>query len=494
MTVLTTPGGLDLSAEHVRHELHAVADAQRRRAKLQDARIDAGRAFFRHASRPTRENDAGWLNRCNRGGGCGRRKNLGVDRHLSQPTRDQLRVLRSKIDDEYRLMCHGEPDRNSSGYYKRDGMIATRRTRTALCFLSTLLTAAAAACGSHQQPSATKAPAATPFAEIWRKQVDLPGKPRLVAGARVVFLSSADADLTAYSAVDGAKLWDAPFKADALAVTGGIVGGVAAGVLQAFHQDSGKPAWSATLEDGNTGIQLISAGNLMIVTAGTEIRAWREDGTAAWRQSLPGTILTNVVASGNALVLGLETPQLVLIDITTGATTSRRPIPARPSSLGTNGEDVLFGAADGAIYSYRIANGLKRRWRHQHVGETIGVPAGDRRSAYFTLIDNSLRAFDRGGGSQRWSYPLASRPVSGPILEGTLILVALVNGEVAQLPTKGTTSPSGATPAATPSPERQATRLSAAASTPDVSTLFGVVTASNSASELVAWRAATPAK
>ena len=49
---LTLRRALHLPAEGVRHELHAVADAQRRRAELQHAGIGLRRARVRHAFRP----------------------------------------------------------------------------------------------------------------------------------------------------------------------------------------------------------------------------------------------------------------------------------------------------------------------------------------------------------------------------------------------------------------------------------------------------------
>ena len=56
----------DLAAERVRHQLHAVADAERRHAGVEHAGVAVRRALFGHAVRPARQDDADRLPRCDR--------------------------------------------------------------------------------------------------------------------------------------------------------------------------------------------------------------------------------------------------------------------------------------------------------------------------------------------------------------------------------------------------------------------------------------------
>ena len=86
-------GGRDLAAERVRHELHAVANAEHRNAGLVDARFAMRRAGFRHALRSARQHDARRApphDLVERGI---ERKNFRVHRQLAQATRNQLREL-----------------------------------------------------------------------------------------------------------------------------------------------------------------------------------------------------------------------------------------------------------------------------------------------------------------------------------------------------------------------------------------------------------------
>ena len=113
------PERRDFAAEHVGHQLHAVADAEHRHAELEHCRrrtcgAPASETLFGPPDRmmPTgcfaRSSSTGVLNgRISR-----------VDRQLAQAPRDQLRVLRPEIQDENGLMRHG------TRYYHTQGTSA----------------------------------------------------------------------------------------------------------------------------------------------------------------------------------------------------------------------------------------------------------------------------------------------------------------------------------------------------------------------------------
>ena len=91
---------LDAAAELLRHQLHAVADAEHRDAELVDRRIDLRRAVGVDRRRAAAEDQRGRVPRAQR-----RRRRpvadeLRVDPGLAHTTRDQLRVLAAEIDDE----------------------------------------------------------------------------------------------------------------------------------------------------------------------------------------------------------------------------------------------------------------------------------------------------------------------------------------------------------------------------------------------------------
>ena len=101
--------GRDAPAERVRHQLHAVADAEHRAAHVEQRRIAAGRARIGHALRSTRQDDAGRRARPNLVRRRVRRPDLGIHRQLAKAPGDQLCVLRSEIQNDDRLMAHEGP-------------------------------------------------------------------------------------------------------------------------------------------------------------------------------------------------------------------------------------------------------------------------------------------------------------------------------------------------------------------------------------------------
>ena len=109
LPVLAVARALHLPAQHVAHQLHAVADAHHRHPELEEARVAPGSAALVDAVGTAGEHDA---SRAAPGQGIGprsRRQDLGVDLHLPQPAGDELGVLRAEIEDEDGLSLHGLP-------------------------------------------------------------------------------------------------------------------------------------------------------------------------------------------------------------------------------------------------------------------------------------------------------------------------------------------------------------------------------------------------
>ncbi len=91
---------LDLAAEVARHELHAVADAERRDAEVEDPGVDLGRAVRVHRRRAAGEDECGRVAPRDLGGGQPMPDELRVDPRLAHAARDQLAVLAAEVDDE----------------------------------------------------------------------------------------------------------------------------------------------------------------------------------------------------------------------------------------------------------------------------------------------------------------------------------------------------------------------------------------------------------
>ncbi len=98
---LPHPGSLDLAAQVLRHQVHAVADAEHGNAQLEQLLVDAGRVLDVDRGGPAREDDRARISRRH----FLRREligdELGVDVRLAHAPSDQLGILAPEIEDEY---------------------------------------------------------------------------------------------------------------------------------------------------------------------------------------------------------------------------------------------------------------------------------------------------------------------------------------------------------------------------------------------------------
>src|SRR5205814_4033253 len=102
---LAGAGAVDAAAGQVlRHQLHAVADAERRDAEVEDRGIDVWRALGVHRRRPAREDQRDRIAAADLLRARAVRDELRVDTGLAHAPRDQLRILPAEVDHEHRAL------------------------------------------------------------------------------------------------------------------------------------------------------------------------------------------------------------------------------------------------------------------------------------------------------------------------------------------------------------------------------------------------------
>ena len=101
---LRDAGAVDCAAELERHQLGAVADAERGDAELEQLGVDVRRAFRVDRGRPAAQDERERVARTNPLRRDVMRNELGVDAALAHAARDQLRVLAAEVDDEDRAL------------------------------------------------------------------------------------------------------------------------------------------------------------------------------------------------------------------------------------------------------------------------------------------------------------------------------------------------------------------------------------------------------
>lgn len=334
----------------------------------------------------------------------------------------------------------------------------------------------------QEKPKPAAPPPPPPPAELlWQQTLTMPGVVRIAVAKSQVFLTSATSGLAACSTEDGRTLWTAPEHSPLPPVTlGTLVALVSEGALHVWNQDEGTHAWRADVDPAAS--MAFSFDDRFAVVSGVEIRTWRQTGTPDWRATLTGTPTTPFVVRNGLLFVGLDEPSLVAIDAATGAQKWRIPLRARPESLTATDDRLYLGAANATLYSYKTSGDRDPAWRFPHLPGAIGDPVTDDRHVYFALLDNSLRAFDLDGGSQRWSRGVDSRPIGGPMLLGENPVVALSTGYLVELTARDGQVRAPAKPIKLPP-----VRLQTAGLSPDGTRVFTVTIASDSAQTLTAW-------
>jgi hypothetical protein len=159
----------------------------------------------------------------------------------------------------------------------------------------------------------------------------------------------------------------------------------------------------------------------------------------------------------------------------------RLPLAAKPESLIVAGDRLYLSAANGHLYSYPTTGKTKTKWDYRKV-RAIGQPVADERHVYFTLLDNTVYAFDRSGGSERWHTQLADRPVTGPLLLADSLAVPLASGHVAEVRKDGHIRQP-----ATPPNLLASLTLQAAVVTADATRVLTVTTTQDLKRTLTAW-------
>lgn len=364
---------------------------------------------------------------------------------------------------------------------------------TCAATLAATVALSAAAFDGRQTKVGSPAPAA-PFEILWQRPLLLPDDaklvPGLVVGDALVFVASPEAGLTALAPEDGHAAWSSALLPNLGPVLAGNRIAVAAnGALQVLSQRTGEPDWQSELEPDT--LEIFAFADRFAAITATEMRTWEAAGSLAWRTPLGGSPVTPVVFRNGVLYVGLDEPSIVAIDADTGTVRWRVRLPAKPESLVAADDRLYLSAADAALYSYRTSGEPDWAWKFPLL-RAIGQPIVDDRKVYFALLDNTVRGFERMGGTQQWSHVLPSRPLTGPFQAGASLVIALTTGQVVELSPMEGKIHAPATPAApaapvTPAAPLPSGRLQSACVARDGSRVYAVTIARDLTRTLSAW-------
>jgi outer membrane protein assembly factor BamB len=240
--------------------------------------------------------------------------------------------------------------------------------------------------------------------------------------AEHVYLPLRSGSIVALSLVNGRVVWTADLPiAHGIGVDGQRLFTATASELVALDASSGSVAWRIPLS-GVTSAPVARSG-WVIVGADRDLLAFRAgDGRLVWRQRLGATMGAPPVVDGDRIYVAADDRSLLAINILDGRILWRAELTSKCGGVTVAGDHLFTGCEDNFFYSLDIETGA-RRWRWRTGADVIAPAAYDGDRVYFASYDNLVRALDFGSGAQRWRHALDSRPLTGPRLEGELLIV-----------------------------------------------------------------------
>lgn len=281
------------------------------------------------------------------------------------------------------------------------------------------------------QEAATLAPLA-PLDPRWRVALDAAPAAAPALDERTAYVALRDGTLAAIDLDTGLPRWRvAAATSLAPATGGGLVFAAVAGDIAAFDAESGRAMWRVPLPGGAAAPLYWDTGWLVASTPDGDLAAFRaEDGELVWRQKLGAALAAEPAPALDRLYLGLADGRLVCVLLATGEPVWTRTLAGRVTALLALEDQLVAATAARDVLSVDLRRG-RDRWTWRVGGDVSGVPAADDRRVFFAARDNVLRAVDRRSGNLRWKASLPTRPSSGPLVLGRLVLAPLVGTAVA---------------------------------------------------------------
>jgi outer membrane protein assembly factor BamB len=280
-----------------------------------------------------------------------------------------------------------------------------------------LMAAFLVACGVKLAPP----PALFPVTNVWKADVGGSIEPPLATDGTRLFVATRDGFVVALSLDAGKELWRVRGRGHVSATDAVLVLREDSGRLRRLDPASGADLWRAMT--GVEGALPAAIDGDAVFVAGKGLGAFTtERGEKLW--SAPETVSAVPVASGMWLFTSEEDGTLRGRERASGASRWSFPTgsPVRAPVV-VDGEHLLLGTTDGRLLGLRLDKGTARwRWKIGADVPDAGLVFED--NALFVSYDNILYAVGRGNGHLHWRGILPSRPVSGPVLTGSAVLVA----------------------------------------------------------------------
>ncbi len=266
-------------------------------------------------------------------------------------------------------------------------------------------------------------PALFPAPTAWTAAFAEPVEDAALSGDRLVVLTRGGT-VRGLDVATGAIVWETPLGEGALTANNGraVLRGPE-GTVQLVQAADGRVEWRA--ESGVPGRPpaLIDEQRVVVAGAGGAAALDVHTGSLQWTHALPP--VRSASLQGGVLLLGEEDGTLRRRDPASGASLwAERPGGSSftPAALGEDGR-ILLGGDGRAFLSLDPKDG-SRDWRWRVGASVAEAPVLLGRRVLFATLEDVLYALDQGNGHMAWRADLPSRPLSGPLLLGPVVVVA----------------------------------------------------------------------
>jgi outer membrane protein assembly factor BamB len=230
----------------------------------------------------------------------------------------------------------------------------------------------------------------------------------------------------------GVVRWTAPLATASTPATGdGLVFTAVPDAIVALEQRSGEIIWRTSLDGALAAPLYWDTGWLIASLESGDLAALRgQDGELMWQQTLGSPLASTPVPAGDRLYLALRDGRVMSVTLADGAPAWMLPLNEPVTGMLALDDQLLVGTRGNRVHSVSLEHG-RIRWSQKAGADIAGAPVADEKLIYFAALDNILRALDRRNGNLRWTRKLPSRPASGPLRAGDVVLQPLATTDIA---------------------------------------------------------------
>ncbi|MCL4239170.1 MAG: serine/threonine-protein kinase [Anaerolineae bacterium] len=252
----------------------------------------------------------------------------------------------------------------------------------------------------------------------------------------VLYVGAHDNNLYALNTNDGSFRWKYPSEqrvvstpaisdADNLVFFGSVDN-----LLYAVDARIGQLQWSVRTQGPVLSSPSIAHGHVFFGSDDGHLYAVRlATGRVQWKFAAGGAIRSRPLVTGEKIVVGLESSEVVSTDLSGRMLWRFRTKRAVPSSPLEHEGLVFFGSMDWQVYALDLEHGWKV-WEFRTGRPVISSPAFGDGKIYVGSVDGSLYAIEAASGKERWRFETQGQITSSPAYADGAVYFGGVDGNV----------------------------------------------------------------